>query len=381
MNRIAYVINWPADGVGIIDKVFRQIRCWHALGAEVKLFYLSDRRWDTDLPITFVEKPFRSNLLSQFWVNCGALRSLGQSLSEFGPDVVYLRNGYYHPYLDLIIRKYVMVMELNSMWLQEAHAHRHASRRRLLLYYYLKLTQRRIYRSASGIVTVTNEIATREAGTLRKNTPVCVVPNSIDVGGTQLRTRSTSSDGLPVVIFVAGPIPVALEENYHGVDKILRLARATIGRLRFRLVGDSSRYGNDIPQNVTLEGVLSPIEVREAIATSDIGLGTTALHRKAMIEACPLKLREYLAQGLPVIVPYADTAFAEEVPKWVLSLPNTEENLTQAVDDIVSFCEKWAGKKVPSATVEPFVDAKVLETRRLAFLREVYELNIGQRAS
>lgn len=38
-------------------------------------------------------------------------------------------------------------------------------------------------------------------------------------------------------------------------------------------------------------------------------IGTLALHRKNMTEASPLKTREYLAHGFPVIIGYKDTAF------------------------------------------------------------------------
>jgi glycosyltransferase involved in cell wall biosynthesis len=49
-------------------------------------------------------------------------------------------------------------------------------------------------------------------------------------------------------------------------------------------------------------------------AQCDIGIGTLALERKGMKEACPLKVREYLASGLPVYAGHQDGALPDDFP-------------------------------------------------------------------
>ena len=69
------------------------------------------------------------------------------------------------------------------------------------------------------------------------------------------------------------------------------------------------------------------------LASSDVALGTLALHRKGMSEAAPLKVREYLLRGIPVVIGYDDPDLADR-PWFVLQLPNTESNVRDAVAEI-----------------------------------------------
>jgi hypothetical protein len=47
---------------------------------------------------------------------------------------------------------------------------------------------------------------------------------------------------------------------------------------------------------------------------ADIGIGTLSLYKKKMEEAAPLKVRSYLAKGIPVVIGYKDTDLWEELP-------------------------------------------------------------------
>ena len=72
---------------------------------------------------------------------------------------------------------------------------------------------------------------------------------------------------------------------------------------------------------------------------ADVGLGTLALHRKGMAEASALKMREYLAVGLPVIYGNEDRD-VDPLEPWVLRLPNTESNVDDGLDEIDRFTDK-----------------------------------------
>ena len=103
-----------------------------------------------------------------------------------------------------------------------------------------------------------------------------------------------------------------------------------------------------------------------------IGLGSMAFYRNKMFEACPLKVREYVASGLPVILPYADTAFREECPEWVLRLPNEEGAFRDAgvINAIRKFCVKHKDTIVRHEDCAPYIDAKKLEAAKLEQLRQ-----------
>ena len=69
-------------------------------------------------------------------------------------------------------------------------------------------------------------------------------------------------------------------------------------------------------------------EFLDIFKTAVAGIGSAGLYEKQMNEACAIKVREYLAAGLPVIIPYKDTAFVDNnLPEWVLELPNQKLSL------------------------------------------------------
>lgn len=90
-----------------------------------------------------------------------------------------------------------------------------------------------------------------------------------------------------------------------------------------------------------------------------------------MAEACPLKVRRYLAYGLPVILGYRDTDLDALDKWWLLRLPNTESNVVTSLPEIGAFVESVRGRRVPRDEVEPLISAGAKEAARLAFFGEV----------
>jgi hypothetical protein len=88
-----------------------------------------------------------------------------------------------------------------------------------------------------------------------------------------------------------------------------------------------------------------------------------------MEEACPLKVREYLAYGIPTIIGYKDTDFPNGAP-FLLCLPNTPDNVEKNLDRIEAFVLSWKGKRVPRSEIE-HLDLKVKEEKRIIFIEEV----------
>ena len=107
---------------------------------------------------------------------------------------------------------------------------------------------------------------------------------------------------------------------------------------------------------------------------ADVAIGTLALHRKQMDEACPLKVRRYLEFGLPVLLGYRDTDLDSLDAWWLLRLPNTESNVLSSLQEIESFVQGVRGRRVPREAVESVVSAVAKESARLAFFEEVVSL-------
>ena len=95
----------------------------------------------------------------------------------------------------------------------------------------------------------------------------------------------------------------------------------------------------------------------------DIAIGTLALHRKKMEEASPLKVREYVAYGLPVIIGYIDIDLNNE--EFILNIGNYEENVVESIDAIVKFIESWKNKVIDLDISR--IDMNKKEKQRLKF--------------
>ncbi|MDG2123493.1 MAG: hypothetical protein P8J87_07345, partial [Verrucomicrobiales bacterium] len=166
---------------------------------------------------------------------------------------------------------------------------------------------------------------------------------------------------------------------WHGFGEVVALANATVGQLEIHVVGGDVKEMSGLPDNLISHGFLDGAAYRNVFSSCDVGLGSCGLHRIPLKEACPLKMRDYLAAGLAVIVPYEDTALEEkregdgEYPEWMLKVPNGPENLVGARESILEFCRSWVGRRVPRSEVEPLIDVVALEARRVSFFKSVCE--------
>lgn len=128
--------------------------------------------------------------------------------------------------------------------------------------------------------------------------------------------------------------------DWAGMDKLERLARA-LPDLDFLLIG-AIRRG---PENLRSVGPTPQVEADRLMRGCTVGLGPLALHRKDMFEASPLKSRNYLSLGLPIVQAYEDTDLSAD-DGCVLQIPNAEDNVDRAADEIREFA--WRAFRDPA---------------------------------
>jgi glycosyltransferase involved in cell wall biosynthesis len=131
-----------------------------------------------------------------------------------------------------------------------------------------------------------------------------------------------------------------------------------------------------ISQNIIYYGHLEYDEYVKYMERADVAIGTLALHRKGMNEASPLKVREYLAHGIPVIIGYDDTDFPCNV-SFILRISNDEKNTIKEADAINEFVLDWRGKRINRKEILA-IDNKGKEKERTKFFEAVLarQLNI-----
>jgi len=349
--RIAYIAHWDVScESGVLKKIARHIRAWRQYGHEVKLFALSPSGmiWQdiVDLPIHVVVCKRLRNCLFKAWL-------LFQEVKAWKADLVYFRFHSYYPGMGTLMASIPTVLEINSNDLTEMKATAPKYR-----YWYHRCTREWALTKSAGMAFLTRETATEFA---QYGKPFVVIGDSIDL--SEFPELPAPQNPAPRLVFVSShPAP------WHGLDKVLWLADH-LRDWQFDLIGVASGdLGAEQRPNVSAHGFLGRAQYDHIMIQADVAIGTLALHRIGMNEAAPLKLREYLAYGLPTIIGYHDTDFPEKVP-YLLELPNTPNNVMDHMDEIVQFVRDWLGKRVSHKEIA-HLDVHVKERRRLAFFQD-----------
>lgn len=342
---VCYLVGWHRDGVG--DKIEAAVGEWRTAGHTATLYYLNPKSPSGERR-SLDGEPFQFGSAVERYQ---ATRRLYAAVARSKPDVIYLRYDLFVPPPSALTRIAPTVVELNS------NARAEWSSRSRAAALYERLQERLLLRRAAGAVCVTHELA--EA--VRRRSPkvaVTVIANGIDL---------TGMPSLPPPA-AAGVRAAFLGDDvyWQGVDKIFELA-AALPEWEFDLVGvpvERSRA------NVTCHGYLDPEQYEPIIARADLAIGTLALHRKLMNEACAIKIRRYLGYGLPVILGNEDTDFVDVDPWYLLRLPNTESNVRESIERIRAFGTAVKGRRVGRDVAER-LSVEVKEAARLSFLGEL----------
>ncbi len=347
--KIAFCVNWGSGRhSGIFRKVAAQAAAWKSLGADVALFVTTSPDGLADWS-ALGQTAFATSAPARALSRLRAREAAAKAARDWQPDVVYVRHGLMYPGLLRLARALPLVIEVNGDDLAEAvrlgPAHRLVT----------KLSHGLGLRAASGLVFVTHELAERQSFS-RYGRPAIVLANGIDLNSVP---PAPPSSGSQRAIFIGHP-----HTPWHGTDLLLGLA-ARLPEWRFDLVGPDPADLPTAPVNVTAHGLLDAESYRGMLAAADLAIGSLAMHRAGITEGSPLKVREYLAAGIPTVIAYRDTDFPGGAD-FLLQLP---ADLAHADTLIPEFARRWAGRRIPRSDVA-LLDVAVKETARLRFLKQ-----------
>ncbi|MCW3835407.1 glycosyltransferase [Sphingomonas canadensis] len=369
--RIAYLTEWsPYAESGVLRKMIGQIAAWRAAGHEAEIFTVvppQDRpaapgfdahgRVIGAIGQAMLDRHPRARL--GFVNKIVTVPRLRRALRAFGTDLIYYRqNGPWYPGLGGILRRWPSVAEINTYEGAENRLWGGTFNR------FQAATRARVLTSVGGFVCMTREIAEHEAWAGK---PAAVIGNAF-WGDPSPASPAGNAD--PAFVFTGSPMTLDDSANWHGVDKIFALAEA-MPASAFHVAGMTAADFADrpIPPNLVFHGMLGAAALSALYARCDIGLGTLALHRKAMEEACPLKVREYLMHGLPVVIGYREAQEELNTAPYVLPVGNHEANVREAIPRIAAFAREWTGRRVTADL--SFLTSAAIEAKRLAFLAQV----------
>ncbi|MFR3330651.1 MAG: hypothetical protein ACLTSL_10925 [Odoribacter splanchnicus] len=376
--KILYFLSFDIQKFhGVFLKVVNQITIWKSQGYEVELLLYWSGKVGKELREILYEneisyKCFIDHTEKAWLIRRGRwlLRSVNRTendiidyIREYGPTIIYARLELINsPLLLRLIKNHKVVLEVNTFLKKEFKLNSKSSFL-MKLYYWISLIHGYRYVSkAKGVVAVTYELCDYIKNE-NINSNVFVLPNSIKLEEVRRITKNIRRKE-PVLIFMASRGLL-----WHGIEELLLFSKQVIGKLNIWIIGYSENEFNDVSSNVTFWGILNEEKYKKVLEEADVGMGTIALYKKNMQEACPLKVRAYLSNGLPVILPYVDTAFVgQNYPDFVLQIPNKPNSLLEYKDSIVDFCYKWKDHKLVNEQVADYIDGEVLERRRLKFM-------------
>lgn len=406
--KIAYLIHWnEGPESGVFKKVVAQASAWRLLGHEVSLFLFSRR---TVRPWAVAETAGISVVCETYsgrWGRMARFKALLDRLRSWYPDVIYHRFDLYYAKLPSLLKEIPSVLEINTNDVAELALERRGMD--LLRFAYHRLTRGWVLRAAGGLVFVSRELA--EAKVFRRYTKSStVIGNGIELAqfaqraggpceqsvdsevsgqfqeGVNAGDEGTGLAGLeektvtdtvdaggsfaPVrLVFIGSP-----GQPWQGLDEIARWARMK-PEWRFDIIGpgkdELDRLEKERPVNLFFHGILTRLQYQPLLDQADLAIGTMALYEKGMEEASPLKVREYLANGLPVISAYKETDFPQPVP-FILELPNEPGSTVVHLKEIEQFAARWKGKRVARTLVQ-HLDTTVKEAVRVAYMERIIE--------
>lgn len=141
------------------------------------------------------------------------------------------------------------------------------------------------------------------------------VGNQIDLENIIRKIQKEKEKGKKVIVFVGNDKP------WHGVERVINFM-SKLDQAYLVLIGNIKNY-TDLAQmekqNFVLRlGNINSSNLPVIYELADFGIGSFGLDVNQMKEACPLKVREYLWFGLPVIINYIDPLLNENWSREII---------------------------------------------------------------
>jgi hypothetical protein len=245
--------------------------------------------------------------LSILFRQAAIYRALRIFLQSSSLDLIIMR----YPASDFFLWRLVnrlkcrIIFEHNSLELDELKLRSKDSFWFRYFYWSERTFGRLVRRKASALIGVTQEITRRQRELAGNKIPVFTISNGINVERVPVRTGPAYKGGILNLIFLAGS-----SAPWHGIDILLKSIEEYPNDCHCVIAGkisDKVRMKISDMVNVTYYNNLEGDELNALVNACHIGVGSLALFRNNMNEACTLKVREYWARGLPFILGYDDT--------------------------------------------------------------------------
>ncbi len=347
-----FVVAYGAESLGVAKKIEDQISVWKAKESKLLLFVITDsegasiwRKIDVDSRILIEKKWFLRYLSRSFFLHLAKRQT---------HKILYIRETFPIPYVN-IIKGPLWILEVQTIQQNELLL------RSIIRFKLYKVLQKSWNSKFHGVVFISNELSYLLKGSYKRSQGI-VISNGINLKRFNENVISDSIEELQF-LFIG-----SLDQEWQGTDQLIELAKF-MPDVIFNLIGE---YNNKLeaPSNVIFHGFLQPDQYFEIASKCRLAFGTLNQQITGMSEASPLKVREYLALGLPVVIRYIDTDFQGE-HQFLLKLPMDSRRLFEFRAEISDFARDWADRKVSRFEIEELISIHSKENQRLTFFDRI----------
>ncbi|WP_297890103.1 hypothetical protein [Sulfurihydrogenibium sp.] len=366
MKIVYFTIENFSKKTGITKKILSQVEIWRKLGMDVYLLAFSKGKASIkDEKFFNIVEENSVKLIFSLNINVVTL------VNKINPNIIYFRYDAmpFSKTAFYLVNNYPTVVEVQTNDIDEfflSWIKQNPNLKNIIKYILFRKNRDKFLSQTKALVTVTKELSELEIYKKFRKPMICI-PNGIILDNYKiLKNPNFYNDKIRFFFIGFGNVP------WHGVDLIENIAKR-MPEYEFHIVGlqKTSKLNN-----VIYYGFLDFSEYKKILEKCHICIGSLALHRNNMKEASPLKVREYLALGFPIIIGYTDTAFQNNLPDYVLQVDLTKEIITdEIIDKIKNFALKNKNRVVLHEEVKNFIDMEVLEEERIRFFKKIISVS------
>lgn len=329
--QLLYLFIDATQSEGVQKKVLSKIKALNELGIKTKGIFINENikayKFDKDFntaffPLTIATVPFFYNrrfIRNYLWYikyrnyYRGFYKQIEALISKETFDFILFRYPLSNKYLYNFIKKHnnKIIFEHNSKELEELKFDEASSALSKFVYRCELRYAPKVLAKSRALIGVTNEIVNYQKQ--RTNTlhlPSLTLTNGIEVKNLPIRKIPLLNHTELNLLMICG-----VAANWHGVDILLRSIQSYKGEIKIhlKLIGNFDGFYLQlvrelgISPNVTFLNHLSGDALDEEFNNAHLAIGSLAMNRIGLTEGATLKVREYLARGIPFVLGYKDT--------------------------------------------------------------------------
>jgi Glycosyl transferases group 1 len=268
-----------------------------------------------------------------------------------------------------------VIFEYNTIEIRELNLRRSKSFYYQYFYWSERIFGKMVRSRSSGVIGVTPEITNYQSKLAGEKIPTTSISNGINVERvTQHRDLKFDGSELAIVLLSGS------QAQWHGVDILLRSLSKVSDDCRIncflagQITQEQQEYARKLP-NVTVLPSQFGANLDRLMDQCHIGIGTLGFESSFLTQACPLKVREYWARGIPFVIAYEDADLIGNIEMQPFFLRLEVKDGFVDLNKVIGFAKKlYASSNVASQLRELAtrqIDYKVKARQYVSFINSL----------